>query len=121
MKASNKVLSDGFRTGDIMEAGKTQFPPTPWAIRLLKLCRDIGEGRGNLSEERFPPLPQAPSSLPPKTFDFIESLLAVFPDMKRGNGWAGWLQSRLPKGVIGFFPDASKFGVFSGFMVFQRD
>ena len=26
------------------------------------------------------PLPQAPSSLPPKTFDLIESLLPVFQD-----------------------------------------
>ena len=39
-----------------------------------------GEGRGNLSEERFPlPSPGTPSSLPPKTFDLIESLPPVSP------------------------------------------
>ena len=37
----------------------------------------FGEGRGNLSKERFPfPPPNLPLS-PPKTFDFIESLLRV--------------------------------------------
>ncbi len=41
----------------------------------------LGEGRGNPSEEGLPsPLPQTPSSFPSKTFDFIESLLAAFPD-----------------------------------------
>lgn len=40
----------------------------------------MGEGRRNLSEERLsPPFPQTP--IPPlsKTFDVIESLLALFP------------------------------------------
>ena len=46
---------------------------------------DVGEG--TLLQKA--PLPHAPSSLPPKTFDFIESLLAVFPDMKRGERLGG--------------------------------
>ena len=37
---------------------------------------DVGEG--TLLQKA--PLPHAPSSLPPKTFDLIESLLPVFPD-----------------------------------------
>ena len=36
---------------------------------MLKVLRNVGEGRGNLSEERFP-LP-SPTSLPPKTFVFL--------------------------------------------------
>lgn len=50
----------------------------------------FGEGRGKPFFRKVPsPLPQAPSFLPPKTFDFIESLLAVFPDMKRGERLGG--------------------------------
>jgi hypothetical protein len=37
---------------------------------------DVGEG----SLLQKAPLPHAPSSLPPKTFDLIESLLPVFQD-----------------------------------------
>lgn len=37
---------------------------------------DVGEG--TLLQKA--PLPHAPSSLPPKTFDLIESLLPVFQD-----------------------------------------
>lgn len=36
---------------------------------------DVGEG--TLLQKA--PLPHAPSSLPPKTFDFIESLMPSFP------------------------------------------
>ena len=35
-------------------------------------------GEGSLLQKG--PLPHAPSSLPPKTFDLIESLLPVFQD-----------------------------------------
>ena len=35
-------------------------------------------GEGTLLQKA--PLPHAPSSLPPKTFDLIESLLPVFQD-----------------------------------------
>ena len=50
----------------------------------------FGEGRGKPFFRKVPsPLPQAPTSLPPKTFDIIESLLAVFPDMKRGERLGG--------------------------------
>ena len=48
-----------------------------------------GEGRGNLSEERFP----LPQSLPPNTFDFIESLFRVSLRKRKafGKGWRwGW-------------------------------
>ena len=45
--------------------------------------RIIGEGRGNLSEERFPLPSPNPSSLLPKTFDFIESLFPAFPVGKK--------------------------------------
>ena len=41
--------------------------------------RIIGEGGGNLSEERFPPPSPNPTPLPPKTFGLIESLLSAFP------------------------------------------
>ena len=37
-------------------------------------------GEGSLQQKAPPPLPHAPSSLPPKTFDLIESLLPVFQD-----------------------------------------
>ena len=37
---------------------------------------DVGAG----SLLQMGPLPHAPSSLPPKTFDLIESLLPVFQD-----------------------------------------
>ena len=52
-------------------------------IRFERVER-IGEGRENFSEEKLS-LP-SPNPIPPfpKTFDFIESLLSVFPvDMKR--------------------------------------
>ena len=39
----------------------------------------IGEGKGNLSPERFPFPSPNPTPSSSKTFDFIESLLAVFP------------------------------------------
>ena len=38
---------------------------------------DVGGGGGG---EKGAPPPHAPSSLPPKTFDLIESLLPVFQD-----------------------------------------
>ena len=38
-----------------------------------------GEGKGNLSPERFPFPSPSLSLSPPKTFAFIESLLAGFP------------------------------------------
>ena len=40
---------------------------------------DVGEGP--LLQKA--PLPHAPSSLPPKTFDFIESLFPAFPVGKK--------------------------------------
>lgn len=39
---------------------------------------DVGEG--TLLQKA--PLPHAPSSLPPKTFDFIESLMAIVSGLK---------------------------------------
>ncbi|MFQ9490543.1 MAG: hypothetical protein ACLR0N_06020 [Bilophila wadsworthia] len=49
-----------------------------WARRMERKSRKIREGEGNLSEERFPSPSLKPSPFPPKTFDFIESLLLVF-------------------------------------------
>lgn len=49
---------------------------------MIGLLTGVG---GTLLEKGSP----YPSSLPPKTFDFIESLLAVFPDMKRGERLGG--------------------------------
>ena len=52
-------------------------------IRFERVER-IGEGRENFSEEKFSLPSPNPTSPFPKTFDFIESLLSVFPvDMKR--------------------------------------
>ena len=52
-------------------------------IRFERVER-IGEGRENFSSEKFSLPSQNPTSPFPKTFDFIESLLSVFPmDMKR--------------------------------------
>ncbi len=41
-------------------------------------AKRIREGEGNLSSERFPSPSLKPSPFPPRTFDFIESLLSVF-------------------------------------------
>ena len=49
-----------------------------WARRMERKSRKIREGEGNLSSERFPSPSLKPSPFPPKTFDFIESLLLVF-------------------------------------------
>lgn len=46
----------------------------------------IGEGRGNLSKERFPLPSLKPTPLLPKTFTFIESLFAAFPKARTGTG-----------------------------------
>ena len=47
-------------------------------IRFERVER-IGEARENFSEEKFSLPSPNPTSPFPKTFDFIESLLSVFP------------------------------------------
>ena len=58
-----------------------RFPPCPgYLLSGHGVNEAIGFGEGNLSGERFPSPKPTPSS--PKTFDFIESLMAIVSGLK---------------------------------------